>query len=195
MSSKIKAIEEAIEKIKKIDNLTTKQAEKIVNWIIETDEKHVLEVSNSFMELKRKIKYCSLCGYQTEEQKCSICVDSSRSNVLFIVENSKVINKMEKANIYDGKYFIFNNVISDEKSLDESNELIEKLIFYAKDFEEVIIGISPTLGGELTSQILKKYLRENNIKVSQLAIGLPVGASVDYIDTITLEQSIRNRTK
>ncbi|MBW0595992.1 recombination protein RecR [Mycoplasma anatis] len=195
MSIKIRAVEEAIEKIRKINNLTTKQAEKIVNWIIETDEKNVLEVSNAFMELKRKIKYCILCGYQTEEQKCSICNDNLRSNILFIVENSKVIDKMEKANIYDGKYFIFNKTITDERILEESSELIEKLIYYAKDFEEVIIGISPTLGGELTSQVLKKQLKDNNIKVSQLAIGLPVGSSVDYIDTITLEQSIRNRTK
>ncbi|WP_416373514.1 hypothetical protein [Mycoplasmopsis felis] len=76
-----------------------------------------------------------------------------------------------------------------QNNLDYINEFVK----YSKEFDEVILGISPTLEGEILNNILKDILKTNSIKVSHLAIGVPLGASVDYIDETTLKMSIKNR--
>ncbi|WP_406614012.1 toprim domain-containing protein [Mycoplasma corogypsi] len=188
-------ISEFIERIKKIPGISKKQAEKIVLWILASEELDVNVLANLFKRIKTQISFCEICGFSIENGKCSICHNDERDNVLLVVENLAALQKIENGGYYFGKYFIFNTLIKNDIDLKKAENNLSKLEKYAKSFDEIILAISPTLEGEMTNNIIKSRLSYLNLKVSSLAIGIPIGAQVDYIDDITLKMSLSNRKK
>ncbi|MBU4693138.1 recombination protein RecR [Mycoplasma sp. CSL7491-lung] len=186
-------IEEFIKKITKLPNISKKTAEKIVYWIFEQDYQTVGLLANSFKIIKEKIILCEFCFRPKEEAECIICNDPNRENTLLVIENLQILDKIEKGEFYKGKYFVFNKKLNTQNEINENSDLIAKLINHSKNFNEVILGISPNLEGEIVSTVLKGFLESNNINVTQIAIGIPIGASVDYIDQGTLNFSLKNR--
>ncbi|MCU4706668.1 recombination protein RecR [Mycoplasma sp. CSL7503-lung] len=186
-------IEEFIKKITKLPNISKKTAEKIVYWIFEQDYQTVGLLANSFKIVKEKISLCEFCSRPKDGLECSICNDSDRENTLLVIENLQILDKIEKGEFYKGKYFVFNKKLNTQNEINENSDLIAKLIEHSKNFNEVILGISPNLEGEIVSTVLKGFLESNNINVTQIAIGIPIGASVDYIDQGTLNFSLKNR--
>ncbi|QGZ97896.1 recombination protein RecR [Mycoplasma sp. NEAQ87857] len=189
------SINDFIDRIKKIPGISKKQAEKMVYWILNTEQQEVFLLSNAFKKVKENVTFCLVCGNAVELSNCNICNDESRLNTLLIVENVAIIDKIEKANIYKGKYYVFKHYLSDASSLTKYQNEIDKLINHAKQFSEIILGISPDLKGEMTNILLKNKLEAVGLKTSQLAIGIPLGASLDYIDPLTLKFSLSNRQK
>ncbi|EFF41282.1 toprim domain-containing protein [Mycoplasmopsis alligatoris] len=189
------SIEKIIELLKRVDGISKKQAERILSWVIQSDIKDVETLLNSIKTLKNEVKECKRCGNLTASGVCNICLDEDRDNVLLVVEHFNIIKKMEKEEIYNGKYFVFKELLN----IKNFNEKIEKYAYelaeYGKNFEEVILAISPTLEGAITNEYLKKYLTSKKINATSISIGVPVGASLDYIDKITIKQSIENRRK
>ncbi|UWV82316.1 toprim domain-containing protein [Mycoplasmopsis cynos] len=146
--------------------------------------------------MKENTTFCQMCTNPIfNDEECEICTDDSRENKLLVVESLQILNKIEKANFFKGKYFVFGKKLKSDYLIEKEIDLINKLSEYAKGFDEVILGISPNFDGEIIKYVLRKYLKNNAKKISELAIGLPIGSSVDYIDEITLKQSLINRTK
>ncbi|UUD36386.1 toprim domain-containing protein [Mycoplasmopsis citelli] len=189
------SIQKFIEEIRKLPNVSKKQAEKIVLWVLEHTESEVGLLANSFKRLKEKVHFCNLCQSPSEIDYCKYCDNSQRDNQLLIVENFTVIDKIENAGFYKGKYYTFKSLLKKESDVDKTLFEINSLKEYAKTFDEVILGISPTLHGEMTNVLIKKELTKMGINVSQLAIGVPIGASMDYIDETTLKFSLMHRQK
>ncbi|MEA4205906.1 toprim domain-containing protein [Mycoplasma sp. 1199] len=186
-------INKFLEVIRQIPGISKKQAEKIVYWILEAEKEQVQQVAQAFIDVKEKTTFCPICSQVIENNYCSICDNSSRDNTLLIVENRQVMQKIEDANIYNGKYYVFSHLIINEYEEQKYQKEIQKLLDYAQKFDEIILGISPSIKGEVTNEFLKEKLTKQNLKVTRLAIGLPVGSSVDYIDAITLKFSLINR--
>ncbi|TNK82567.1 recombination protein RecR [Mycoplasmopsis pullorum] len=192
---RLEIIEEAIDTVRKIDGVSKKQAERIVDWFLKTDSKDSAKVITMLKKMITDISHCEICGYFTQQTLCQICLDPDRENQLMIIENHNNLEKFENNRFFKGKYFIFPYSLDQESvSNEEIDRKINKLVEYAKDFDEVILAISPTLAGEITMEILKRVFIKNEINYSQLAIGLPIGSSVDYMDHITLKQALKNRT-
>ncbi|VEU76191.1 toprim domain-containing protein [Mycoplasmopsis columboralis] len=189
------SIQKFIEEIRKLPNISKKQAEKIVLWVLNNDEQTVGILANSFKRLKERIRFCNLCQSPSEIDYCKYCDNSNRENQLLIVENFAIIDKIEQAGFYKGKYYTFKNLLKNESNVDATLFEINNLKEYAKTFDEIILGISPTLTGEMTNVLIKKELTKLGLNVSQLAIGVPVGASMDYIDELTLKFSLMHRQK
>ena len=123
-------------------------------------------------------------------------------SVLFIslmynnaVENAKYINLIEKNNIFKGKYYVLNNLISPSNGLDPSTIEIDKIINIIKENEvkEVIIALKPSIEGETTALYISKLLENYDVIVSRIARGIPNGAEIDYVDSLTLEMALENR--
>lgn len=191
----LETIKELVKRLQNIDGVSKKQAQKIANWIIFNDNKNICELLEAIKNVKNAIVSCELCGYLSEQKICNICLDEDRDKVLIVVENVLNISKFEKDGLFYGKYFVFDNLIEDNKENDKLEEKTQKLISRASLFKEVILAISPTLKGEITSIYIKKVLEKNMIHVSKIAIGVPIGANIDYIDSMTLRQAIMNRKK
>lgn len=177
--------------------MSKKQVEKFIDFVINSDDENFEALLLNINNLKQNIKKCKVCNNISDNNLCEICSDNDRDKILMIVENQKVLDKFENSKFYYGKYFIINEKkflkgdFADAELLKEVSRIVE----YAAFFEETIIALSPTLQGEIITYHIKKALDEAQIQNSQIAIGIPLGASVNFVDDITLKQSIINRTK
>lgn len=193
-----KTINNLIECYKKLPSVGEKSAERFALHTLEMDEELIKLFSKSLLDIKTKIKKCKRCNNLTEEDFCEICKDSSRnSKVLCIVEEPKNVILFEKIDIFNGYYHVLNGLISpldginpEDLSLDNLKERIinEKI-------EEVILAVKPSVEGETTALYISKMLQDIDVVVSRIAHGVPIGADIDYLDSLTLELALENRNK
>lgn len=190
-------LNKTIDALKKFNGIGEKTAERLALSIIEMDEDNVKNISDSILELKSSINYCKVCGHITDRDICSICSDKFRNNNLIcVVEDYKSVFMFEKTGNYEGKYHVLNGVISpiDGITPDELNiDTLLKRISNINGDKEVIIALKPSIEGEATTLYLKKILENQNIKVTRLSYGIPMGVEIDYLDAITLDRALQDR--
>ena len=189
-------INDLIECFKKMPSIGEKTAERLALSTITMDDKTIELFSNSLKNIKTKIKKCDKCNNLTEDTLCSVCKNKNRnSEMLCIVESAKDVKLIENNNIYNGYYYVLQNLISPSNGLDPSSIEIDRIINLIKenDVKEVIIAIKPNVEGETTALYISKLLEKYDVIVSRIALGIPIGAEIDYVDSLTLEMAIENR--
>lgn len=187
-------IEKLIEKLKKLPGIGPKSAERIVYHLIQGDENEVISLGETIIFLKKQVKLCKKCFNFAEKDLCNICLDEKRENVLCIVEEVKDLISIEKTN-YKGRYHVLWGRISMLDNVTPEQLKIPQLIERIKNekIEEVIIATNPTIEGENTATYISEILKKIGIKHSRLAIGVPIGSELEYIDTHTLKKAIEGR--
>ena len=190
------SIKNLIECFRTLPGIGGKTAERLVFSMIDFDKEKLTDFSNAIICLRDKIKKCSICGNISDTDVCEICNNSSRNNnTLLIVEKSKDIILFEKLGSFNGKYHVLNGVISplDGIGPDEINlsNLIDRVT--KNDVSEIIFALKPSVESETTMQYINKLLDGKGVKISKIAIGVPVGTDMEYIDSLTLEMAIDDR--
>ncbi len=192
-----KTILNLIECFKKYPGIGEKTAERLALASLNMDEEIINMFSKSLQDGKTKIKYCKRCGSLTEDETCQICQDTSRDNkTLCVVEECKNVVLFEKIGTYKGLYHVLGGLISPLEGINPEDICLDKLINRIKkeNINEVILAFKPSIEGETTSLYIKKMLENEKIKISKIAHGIPMGADIDYIDPLTLEMAIEDRT-
>ncbi len=192
-----KTILNLIECFKKYPGIGEKTAERLALASLNMDEEIINMFSKSLKDGKTKIKYCERCGSLTEDEICQICQDTSRDNkTLCVVEECKNVVLFEKIGTYKGLYHVLGGLISPLEGINPEDICIDKLINRIKkeNINEVILAFKPSIEGETTALYIKKMLENEKIKISKIAHGIPMGADIDYIDPLTLEMAIEDRT-
>lgn len=187
-----------INSLKKLPSIGEKSAERLAFAIMNMDDEDISLFSSSILDVKSKIKKCSICGNITESDKCNICTNEDRDDsIICVVEDSKNIITLEKMGSYNGKYHVLNGLISPMNGKGPNDIEITSLVNKVKNNEikEVIIAISPTLEGETTALYISKLLESTNVLVSKIAYGIPMGADMEYLDPMTLSMALNNRNK
>ena len=192
-----KSFQELVESFKMLPGIGTKGAERMVYHVLEMEEDKVQHFADSLVDFKKKIHYCKCCGHICEDELCDICSDDSRDQTtICVVESPKDVFAMEKLKEYHGLYHVLHGTMSimDGKTIDDLN--IQTLFDRLNDnIEEVIIATNPTREGETTALFLAKLLAKQNINVTRIANGLPIGSNLDYADELTLLKSLEGRKK
>ena len=185
-----------IECFKKLPSIGEKTAERLALAVLDMDKTNVEIFSKSIIDCKTKIRRCSICGNLSENDKCDICEDKSRNReTLCIVEEPKTIALFEKLNMYNGLYHVLGGLISpiDGKNPEDLNILqLEKRISEGS-IKEIILALKPSVEGETTSLYITRILDKYNLKITKIAYGIPMGADMDYVDSMTLELALENR--
>ncbi len=187
-----------IENFKALPGIGEKTAERLAFAMIDFSEEKLDDFSKSVVDIKKKIRKCSLCGHITESELCDICRDKKRKRgVICVVEDSKSVILFEKNDVFDGKYHVLEGLISPYDGINPEDINIEKLLERIKteNIQEIIIALKPTLEGETTTLYILEFLKETNISVSKMAQGIPIGADIDYLDALTLEAAFVERKK
>lgn len=187
-----------IESFKKLPTIGEKSAERLTFSIINLDKDVVLDFSEALVSVKEKINECELCGNLTEQDICLICSSKNRNKkVLCVVEDPQSIIMFEKLGVYDGLYFIINGLISPLEDIGPGDINIDKLIKRIKEekIEEIIMALKPGIEGEATTLYIIKLLEGLKVIVSRIAQGVPMGADIQYIDSLTLERALEDRKK
>ncbi|WP_027334981.1 toprim domain-containing protein [Mycoplasmopsis felifaucium] len=190
----IKAVKELNEKLATFPGISKKQADKMSNFLLNSSDEYVTELIQCIEALKVNIKFCEQCNFIVENGKCLNCDQNDPWNILMVVENPANVKKISELNFFNGYYYVLPYLMNIKGQEDYS---YSQLLQYAKDkkIEEVVIVLSPTLEGTMTSEHLFNSFKKNNFKVSKAAIGLPMGSNIEYLDGFTIKQSIENRTK
>jgi len=193
-----KTINNLIECFKKFPGIGEKTAERLALSCLNMDDETIELFTNSLKDSKTKIKTCEKCGNLSEEELCPICKDTSRENhILCVVEESKNIILFEKIGTFNGKYHVLGGLISPLDGINPEDINISSLINRIKEEEikEVILAVKPTVEGETTALYIRKLLEGTDVVISKIAHGIPMGADIDYIDSLTLEIALSERSQ
>ena len=189
-------IQNLIECFKKLPGVGGKTAERMALSVLEIDKETIELFAKSLKESKTKIRRCEKCNNLSEEDKCEICKDKNRNNeILCVVEEPKFVNLFEQLNIFDGYYHVLDGLISPIDGINPEDINIPSLIERVKKdkVKEIILALKPSIEGETTALYISKMLEGTNIKISKIAHGVPMGADIDYVDSLTLEMALENR--
>lgn len=191
-----KTIDSLIQCYKKLPTIGEKTAIRLALATLELDEDVIDIFAKSLIDSKKKVKRCIKCHNYTEDELCDICKDETRDHsLLCVVDDSKSIIHFEKSEAFSGVYYILNDLISSDNNYDPEALKIENLInnIDENNVKEVILAVKPSVEGETTSLYISKLLEKKDVKVSRIALGIPLGADMDYVDSLTLELALENR--
>lgn len=185
-----------IECFKRLPGIGEKTAERLALSTLSMDDEAINIFSKSLKDTKTKIKRCKICNNLSEEENCEICKDKNRNKKeLCVVEEPKNVILFEKLGIFNGYYHVIDGLISPIDGINPEDLNIESLINRVKKekIEELILALKPSVEGETTSLYISKLLEDTNVKISKIAYGIPIGAEIDYVDSLTLEMALENR--
>ncbi|HPO82986.1 MAG TPA: recombination mediator RecR, partial [bacterium] len=170
-------------------------AVRIAYYIFRSPKETVLNLTQAMIDVKEKVKPCSICFNLTEDDICDICKDQSRDRFLIcVVEEPKDVLPIENTHSYNGLYHILMGAIAPLSGIGPKDLTIEPLLKRVKEgVKEVIIATDLNVEGETTAIYLSKLLKPLGIKVTRLAQGLPTGSEIEYADEFTLKESIIGR--
>ena len=189
-------IQNLIECFKKLPGVGEKSAERMALSVLEIDKETIDLFAKSLKDSKTKIRRCEICNNLSEEEKCEVCKDKNRNKeVLCVVEEPKFVNLFEKLNIFDGYYHVLDGLISPIDGINPEDINISTLIDRVKKdkVKEIILALKPSIEGETTALYISKILEDTDVKISKIAHGVPMGAEIDYVDSLTLEMALENR--
>ena len=191
-----KRFEDLIAAFEKLPGVGNKTAQRYAFVMLERDSEEVDQVIDALSGIK-KIKKCRTCGFLSDEDECVICKDQTRNrSSIMVVAYPQDVAAMERTGSYKGMYHVLNGLISSSKGIYPEDINIEKLLERINpSIKEVIVATSPTMDGEMTALYLDKVLKDKGVLVTRLAHGLPMGASLDYADDLTLIKALDNRRK
>ena len=190
------SIKSLVESFKYLPGVGEKTAERLAFSVLELEDEQVEMFSDSLKEVKEKIHKCSKCNTLTDTDLCFVCNDKTRdSKVLCVVEDTKSVFLFEKLGMFNGKYHVLDGLISPLDGINPEDIGLSSLIDRINDekFDEIIFAFKPSIEGETTSLYIKKILEDLNIKITRLASGVPIGADMEYVDSLTLERVLNDR--
>ena len=189
-------LKKVVENFKKFPGIGEKTAERLTFSLLDFSKEQLTSFSNSLLEVRDNIFCCSICGNISDNTICSICSDSSRdSEVILVVEKAKDILLFEKSATFKGKYHVLGGLISPLDGIGPNDINLANLIsrIHSEKIKEIVFALKSNIEAETTIQYIKKILCDTEIKISKLAIGVPIGADMEYIDSLTLGLAIDER--
>jgi recombination protein RecR len=185
-----------IEELKKIPGIGRKSAQRISFYLLKSTKQGALALASAIVEAAEKTRFCPLCNTITIQEICEICSDPKRdSTQICIVEEPFNIYSIERTNLYNGLYHVLHGNLSPIKGIGPDELKIsglEKRVAKG-NVEEAILATSPTTEGNATAYYLTELLRKYKIKITRIALGLPVGADMDYVDSVTIAKAFEGR--
>ena len=190
------SIKNLVESFKYLPGIGEKTAERLAFSILELEDEQISMFSESLKDVKEKVHKCRECNTLTDEELCFVCNDPTRDNkVLCVVEDTKSVFLFEKLGMFHGKYHVLDGLISPLDGINPEDIGLSKLLDRIKNekFEEILFAFKPSIEGETTALYIKRVLEDMNIRITRLASGVPMGADMEYIDSLTLERAIKDR--
>ena len=195
MSSFPNSVQRLIDRFARFPGIGKKTAQRMAFQVLKSDNAQAAELAESIMQVKTKIKFCSICGGITEDDPCNICTDPKRSqDMICIVENPQDIFIFERASAYRGVFHVLGGILSPLDGIGPDDLNLNKLIDRVKDNTEIIIATNPSIEGDTTALYINKLFIDRDIKITRLATGMPIGSAIEYTDEATLTRALEGRT-
>ncbi|MGB7069821.1 MAG: recombination mediator RecR [Pyrinomonadaceae bacterium] len=190
-----------IDEFKRLPGIGQKSAQRMAFYILRRPQAEVDNLANVLREVKEKIVFCSVCNNLTDVDPCSYCSDPKRDrSIICLVEEPYNLVAVEKTRSYKGLYHILHGSLSPIRGIgpDELmlSNLIPRLLPANNDgveVEEIIVATNPTTEGEATANYIARLLKPLGPKVTRIAMGMPVGSDLEFVDEVTMDKALTNR--
>lgn len=190
------SIKNLVESFKYFPGIGEKTAERLAFSVLDLEPEQVEVFSESLLDVCEKIHKCKKCNTLTDQDICNICSNKLRdSSILCVVEDSKSVFLFEKLGMFNGVYHVLDGLISPLEGINPEDIGLSALLdrIHDEKFSEIIFAFKPSIEGETTALYIKKILNDLDIKITRLASGVPIGADMEYVDSLTLERALNDR--
>ncbi len=190
-----RSLESLIGELSKLPGVGRKTAQRLALHILKADDENAFRLANAIIDVKQKIRYCSICQNITETDPCSICSDPNRDHSsICVLEDPSDVLALEKTNEFHGVYHVLGGTLSPLEGVGPDRLKVKELLSRLKEgVSEVILAMNPDVEGEATTIYLSNLLKPLGIKVTRIARGVPVGGDLEFADEATLVRALEGR--
>lgn len=189
-------IEKLIKLVSKLPSLGSRSSRRIVLQLLKKKEGLLLPLIDAMQNVSNNIQSCEICGNFDTTSPCSVCASNVREpSLLCVVQDVADLWAMERVSFFKGRYHVLGGILSALDGVTPDDLNIEALIgrIGSEGIKEVILALPATVDGQITSHYLVSRLKEQEIKISTLAQGIPMGAELDYMDEGTIQLALNSR--
>ena len=185
-----------IEELKKLPGIGGKSAQRLAFHILRATREDAERLCDAVREVKERVTYCSNCNNITDIDPCRFCADESRNQALIaVVEEPQNVSAIEKTRDFKGTYHVLMGTLSPLQGVGPDDLKIRGLVERVGrgTVQEVILATNPTVEGEATAIYLARLLKPLGVRVTRIAMGIPVGSDLEYADEITMGKAMEGR--
>ena len=189
-------IQRLIKELSKLPGIGEKTATRLATFILRASEEDARKLAESVLDVKQKIRLCSVCFNLAEGDLCEICMDPSRDKGLIcVVEEPDSLIAIEESGSFRGTYHVLHGALSPLDGIGPDHLRLQEFIKRIEDsrVEEIIVATNPSVQGEATALLINKFVKSLGVKVTRIALGVPVGGDLKYMDRMTLSKSMEYR--
>ncbi|MBA2340018.1 MAG: recombination protein RecR [Pyrinomonadaceae bacterium] len=190
-----------IDEFKRLPGIGHKSAQRLAFHIMRVPEADVERFADALREVKRRIVFCSVCNNLTDVDPCRFCASTARDrSVICVVEEPFNLVAVEKTRSYNGLYHVLHGSLSPIRGLGPDDLRLANLLTRLKpennegiEVREIILATNPNTEGEATASYISRLLKPLGARVTRIAMGMPVGSDLEYVDEVTMDKALANR--
>ena len=185
-----------VQELNRLPGIGPKSAQRLAYYIIRLPDDDAYTLADAITSVKQNIVFCEECQNLTDASPCQVCSDPRRDRtIICVVEDPLDVLAMERTRSYRGLYHVLHGVISPINGIGPDQLKLQELFnrLTRDDIAEMVVATNPTLEGEATAMYIRRHQSREDIKITHLARGLPVGGSLEYTDDTTLSRAFQGR--
>jgi recombination protein RecR len=190
------SLQELVDQFKKLPGIGAKNAQRLAFHVLRTPREDAERLCAAIRDVKDRVTYCTTCNNITDVDPCALCNDATRDHrVICVVEEPQNVNVVDRTGGFKGVYHVLMGAISPLQGVGPDDLKIKGLLarIGVDGVDEVILATNPTVEGEATAIYLARLLKPMGIRVTRIAMGIPVGSDLDYADDLTMGKSMEGR--
>jgi recombination protein RecR len=185
-----------VEQLQRLPGIGAKSAQRLAYHVLKTPREDIDRLADAMREVKERVTYCSVCSNITDVDPCFFCTNTGRDpRVICVVEEPENVAAVEKTRDFKGKYHVLMGALSPLQGVGPDDLKVRELLMRvgSGEVEEVILATNPNVEGEATAIHLAKLLKPLGVRVTRIAMGVPVGSDLDYTDEFTMSKAMEGR--
>jgi recombination protein RecR len=185
-----------VDQLKRLPGIGAKSAQRLAFHILRTPREDADRLCDAIREVKERVTYCSVCSNTTEKDPCNFCSSDSRNhNLICVVEEPQNVTAIERTRDFKGVYHVLMGALSPLQGIGPDELKIKSLLTRVGQggIEEIILATNPNVEGEATALYLARLLKPLGVRVTRIAMGVPVGSDLEYADEVTMHKAMEGR--
>lgn len=185
-----------VEEFRRLPGIGQKSAQRIAFHLLRASKEDAFRLARAVVDVKEKLGLCNVCNNVSDGELCPYCANPNRDrSVICVVEEPPNILPIETTRTFNGLYHVLHGSISPLRGIGPEQLKIKSLLerLQSGETEEIILATNPTVEGEATAAYLSRLLKPLGIRVTRIAMGIPVGSDLEYADEVSMSKSLENR--
>jgi recombination protein RecR len=190
------SLQRLVEQFQKLPGIGAKGAQRLAFHVLRTPREDAEHLIEAIRDVKERVTYCTVCNNITDADPCAVCTDEGRDQrTICVVEEPQNVSVVEKTRGFSGAYHVLMGALSPLHGVGPDDLKIKGLLARVADgrVDEVILATNPTVEGEATALYLARLLKPLGVRVTRIAMGVPVGSDLEYADEVTMTRAMEGR--